>query len=134
VANEALPQAPDGNAEWLAARMDLPAAIERRHYVATDAGGAPVAYGAIERDSPEKRRWRLFIVAREDDLRGDAGRDLWDRLWGELRIAGAERVWMREQADDAALIRFARDHGFAETARFDVDGLAIVTMERALNG
>ena len=52
VANEALPGAADGNAEWLANRRAfVGTGRARRHYVALGPDGRIVGYGAIEEDT-----------------------------------------------------------------------------------
>lgn len=131
VANEALPQAPDGNAAWFAARMQLPDGSERRHYVAITPDETILAYGAIERDSDDAHSWRLFIVAGTAHLEG-AGEALYTQLLADLGEVGARRVWMREQADDADILAFAQARGFAESARYRAGELDVVVVERRL--
>ncbi len=132
VACEAAPWAADGNAGWLAARRSFRASGRRhRHEVAVDRHGRIIACGAVEEDEPGGR-WRLFLVMRSDRLTGGVGEDMLARLIAALRDFGATAVWMREQAQDRALIAFAREHRFAETRRFTHDAAELVVMERSL--
>jgi hypothetical protein len=133
VANEALPNAPDGNAGWLEARKRFDG--QRRHYVG-EGGGDIVAYGAIEETSGPAR-WRLFAVMSAARLNDGLGDRMLDQLLHDARELGTSTLWMREQADDA-LLPFVAARGFVETRRFVVrdgsayDGVEVVELERAL--
>jgi hypothetical protein len=132
VANEALPNAPDGNAGWLEARKRF--AGQRRHYVA-EGGGEIVAYGGIEEAGDG--RWRLFTVMPADRLNDGLGDRMLDQLLHDARELGAATLLMREQADDA-LLPFVAARGFVATRRFVVrdgssyDGVEVVELERPL--
>ena len=130
VAKEALPNAPDGNIGWLEARRRFDGL--RRHYVAEEATRI-VAYGGIEASG--EGRWRLFIVM--DAMRlASLGVSLLHQLMNNVRDLEGHIMWMREQADDAALLSFAREHGFHEKNRFVVqdgsayDGVEVVELEQ----
>jgi N-acetylglutamate synthase-like GNAT family acetyltransferase len=134
LANTALPNAPDANAGWLAARQSF--AGPRGHYVA-EGGGEVVAYGGIEDGGGA--RWRLFIVMGAQQLIGGLGDRMLDQLLHDASQLGASTLWMREQADDP-LLAFMTDRGFVETKRFTVrdgsayDGVEVVELERRLGG
>lgn len=136
VANEALPQAPDGNAGWLAARQNFDSAKRRRHYAAEDRGQV-IAYGAIE-ETGDAGRWRMFLVMSAARLADGLGGAMMAKLGDDLYVLGGTTVWMREQSDDAALLSFVRERGFAETRRFVVrdgsayEGIEVVELERAV--
>ena len=89
VANEALPNAPDGNTGWLEARKALPSdQLRRRHYVIEDEGGMVAGYGGIEPAGP--RGWfRLFVVIAPKRLDGGAGDLVLVRLLEDARDLGA---------------------------------------------
>jgi L-amino acid N-acyltransferase YncA len=132
VANEALPRAADGNAAWLANRRAFgETGRERPQYVAVDANRRIVAYGAIEEDAGGAR-YGLFVVMGAERLAGGVGAAMYDRLRRHLDKLGARTAWMREQADDAAILAFASERGFGETHRFVFDGIEIVTLELGL--
>jgi hypothetical protein len=132
VANEALPNAPDGNAGWLEARKRF--AGQRRHYVA-EGGGEIVAYGGIEEAGDG--RWRLFTVMPAHRLNDGLGDRMLAQLLHDAQEVGAATLWMREQADDA-LLTFLATRGFAEMRRFVVrdgsayDGVEVVELERPI--
>jgi N-acetylglutamate synthase-like GNAT family acetyltransferase len=136
VANEALPNAPDGNGGWFEARRSFDETRrQRRHYVA-EGGGEVVAYSAIEEtDDPE--RWRVFAVMEPLRLRDGLGERMLDQLLHDAHQLGASTLWMREQADDP-LLSFVREHGFAETRRFVIrdgtayDGVEVIELERPI--
>jgi hypothetical protein len=135
IANEALPNAPDGNAGWLEARKRFGG--QRRHYVA-EGGGEIVAYGAIEETSDPARR-RVFVVMSPGRLKDGLGDAILNQLLHDSGELGAATVWMREQADDA-LLPFVSERGFVETRRFTVrdgsayHGVEVVEFELPLAG
>jgi GNAT superfamily N-acetyltransferase len=132
VANEALPQAPDGNAGWLDARKRF--AGHRTHYVA-ESDADIFAYGGIE--YTDGARWRLFVVMSPAHLGAGLGDRMLDQLSRDASELGAATLWMREQADDTPVVSFARARGFTETQRFVVrdgsvyDGVEVVELERS---
>jgi hypothetical protein len=137
VADEAAPHATGGNRAWLQARMGFDETVgTRRQYVAVDDGGAVRGYGAIE-DAARDGRYRVFVVTAPSLLEA-AGEELLARLLGDLAELGATRAWMREEANDEALLSFARRHGFAEVSRYGAmtgeppAPLDVVMLERAM--
>jgi len=103
-----------GNRVWLTNRKRFTATGRvRRHYAADGEDGQMIAYGAIEQQSDESV-YRLFIVPGAAGLWDTAGQALFQRLAEDLRNHGATRVWIREYAQDAELVRFAQLHGFAQ--------------------
>jgi hypothetical protein len=123
LANEALPDARDGNAAWLEARRAFDERRSaRRHHLAVDGSGLPLAYGAVE-GGEEPGRFRFFLVMDPARLQTDVARVLYDRLLADLGELGASTVWMREEAHDS-LVDFAKRNGFAETQRFVARGPA----------
>jgi hypothetical protein len=139
VANEAVPDAPDGNDGWLSARRAFDEASRtRRHYVAEHGEGLIVAYGGVE-ESGDAGWYRLFLVMRPDRLADDTGDTLFEALNRELASLGARVAWMREQAGDPVLA-FALGHGFMETRRYTLGdehsayaGVEVVEMQRRLS-
>jgi hypothetical protein len=116
LANEALPQAPDGNSAWIAARQAFSRAnIAGLHCLFEDDAGDLVGFGALEA-SETPGAFRLFIVMHPKTLRrhGDSAVDV---LLREATALGAKVIWMREHADDP-LIAFMRRYGFEETQRY----------------
>jgi GNAT superfamily N-acetyltransferase len=136
VTNEALPNAPDGNAGWLEARKRFDdSGRRRRHYVA-EGGDEIVAYGGIE-ETDDCSRWRMFLVMAPGRLRGGFGERMLDQLLHDARQLGASTLWMREQGDDP-LLAFMRGREFVETRRFVIrdgsayDGVEVVELERSI--
>ncbi len=139
VANEALPNAPDGNIGWFENRRGFDEGSRtRRHYVA-ERDGEIVAYGAVE-DTDDPARWRLFVVMSPEQLNGGLGDLMLEQLVRDTEELGGSAIWMREQADDGAILSFAMARGFIETRRFAVDdggayqGVEVVELERGMNG
>jgi hypothetical protein len=131
VAHEALPHAHDGNQEWLDARRSLDELRRRRRQYVVQEDGEIVGYGAIEED--DEGRWRLFVVMSPERLNGAPGNRTFARLLLEARAAGAETLWMREEASDLAMATFARRHELLETQRYIAGQLPVVVYERALS-
>jgi hypothetical protein len=97
------------------------------HYVAVDAGEV-AGYGAIEGDGANG--WRVFVVMPPAKLDGGLGDHMLLRLAQDVRARGGGRMWMREEARDAAILRFAARHGFVEERRFAADAIQIVVLAR----
>jgi hypothetical protein len=138
VANEALPNAPEGNTGWLEARKALPSdQLRRRHYVIEDEGGMVAGYGGIEPAGP--RGWfRLFVVIAPKRLDGGAGDLVLVRLLEDARDLGAIAFWMREHADDP-LVSWMLTRGFVEARRYTLGpehgayaGVAVAEIEHRL--
>jgi hypothetical protein len=130
VANEALPNATDGNRAWLENRRAF--AGQRFQYVAEDHGSV-IGYGAVEQDADNRARWRLFVVMSPLWLNAAVGEKMFLRLQDDARAAGARILWMREEASDEAIAEFAERHGLTEKQRYVVEGLPVVVYERALS-
>jgi hypothetical protein len=133
VANEALPQAPDGNAGWVDARKTFDTAKrQRRHHVA-EAEGQIIAYGGVEETGDG--RWRMFVVMSADRLRNGTGDTMLRQLLQDIHELGGSVAWLREQADDVRFLEFLLTRGFVETKRFVVrdgggyDGVEVVELE-----
>jgi RNA polymerase sigma factor (sigma-70 family) len=89
----------------------------RRQYVAEHAGtGQMLGYGAIEQ-SIFLPRYRLFLAAEPEPLIAGVGDLLVDQLTGDLREAGAIKVWHRNYAQRTEILDFLVARGFVETAR-----------------
>ena len=128
VANEALPDAEDANAAWLAARRGFDgAALRRRNYVACGPDGRIVGYAGIEQ-TPGKDSYRVFVVASPERLTSGSGDQMYDALRRDLEELGASSAWMREEARDLPTIDFALRHGFTERERFTFDGIEIAVL------
>lgn len=130
VADQALPHAAEGNRQWLEARRSLDELRRRRRQYVVQEDGEIVGYGAIEED--DEGRWRLFVVMSAERLNGAPGNHTFARLLLEARAAGADALWMREEASDTAMATFARRHEFVETQRYRAGALPVVVYERPL--
>jgi N-acetylglutamate synthase-like GNAT family acetyltransferase len=105
-----------GNREWTVNRQRFQATgRERRQYGVCDNTGRLVGYGAMEQQEEEPSAYRMFIVPAAHDLWGSAGLLLYDRLIADASELGARRLFLREYAQDAALIAFFSARGFNET-------------------
>ena len=117
------------DAEWVANRRRT--GVERREAVAVQRG-AVVGYCAIERAPGEPTgAFRVFLVADWRDGEAVPSR-LLAAVEQWLAALGAERAWMREVADDHALLRFVRAHGFAASEPYEVAGKAVVNLVKTL--
>jgi N-acetylglutamate synthase-like GNAT family acetyltransferase len=133
-ADAAIPFDPAMNREWLRNRKCFEGTGGvRRHYVAVDAG-TTVGYGAVEVRATRNRTGRLFVVT-APSLLTTVGTALFDQVLADARALELETVWLREYADDAALLGFLSERDFRETARTrSADGVfEYVLVERRLN-
>ena len=119
VANDALPNAPDGNAAWLEARQRFNDNTRRRRHYVAEGNGEIVGYGAVEEASPG--RWRTFVVMSPEQLNGGIGDRMLRQLLADIHDLGGGVAWMREQADDRSLLAFVASWGFKETRRYTID-------------
>ena len=134
LADVALPQAPDGNNAWLDARRAFSVSSRSGvQHLFLDDGEGVLAFGAVEQMGT--LRFRLFLVTRPDqlDLIGD---EVLSVLAAEAVDLGADKLWMREHADDP-LVEFARKRGFQELLRYQLGpehgayaGVDVVELER----
>lgn len=119
-ANAALPWDSAGNQEWLEYRKQFTG--QRRHYVVEETPTGPVVgYGAIE-EGPEPGVFRLFVVMDPALLRTETGDLVYDRLVADLADLKARGAWVREYANDRAILAFFRRKGFVERSRFTPPG------------
>jgi GNAT superfamily N-acetyltransferase/N-acetylglutamate synthase-like GNAT family acetyltransferase len=119
LADAAVPFDPEGNRQWLRQRRQFDEARRiRRHYLVKETeSGQAIAYGTIEQDPGNPRRFRLFVLTDPARLDTGIGDRLIDRLFSDLRALGARAAWAREYGRDAQLLDFFRRHGFAVTQR-----------------
>jgi hypothetical protein len=120
------------NLAWLAQRRSFPAdQYPRRHYLAIDSNGFPVAYGAVE--GSDNDWYRLFLVMKPEWFDAGPADLLYDRLTMDLRESGAAGIWARESALDSTLLACLNERGFIEYRRFSDDhGIEIVALRRPL--
>jgi hypothetical protein len=120
LADAALPWDASGNREWLENRMQF--AGRRRHYLAEQASpGFAIGYGAAE-EGPEPGIFRLFVVMDPALLLTETGDLVYDRLAADLVDLEARLAWVREYADDTAILAFFAQKGFVERNRFTLPG------------
>ncbi len=120
LADTALPWDAYGNREWLANRKRF--AGQRRHYIAEQASsGSATGYGAAE-EGPEPGIFRLFVVMDPALLLTETGDLVYDRLAADLVDLEARLAWVREYADDTAILAFFTQKGFVERNRFTLPG------------
>jgi len=90
-----------------------------------------VGYCGIERDVGEPRdSYRVFIVNDWSDPSREVAEMLLAHVDTMLREVGARTAWMREVADDHALLRFVTERGFAASAPYGVAGKQLVNLAR----
>ncbi len=120
------------NPAWLAQRQSFPVdRYPRRHYLAIESHGRPIAYGAAE--GSENDWYRLILVMEPDLLEAGPADLLYDRLTLDLREAGAAGIWARETTRDSALLSFLIERGFTEYRRnSDESGREMVALRRSL--
>ena len=118
LANQAVPFAPQENAEWLEYRKAFDETQRvRRHYIAS-ANHQPVGYGCLEQQEDELTSLRIYVVCSSVNLRGDVGQRLYRRLLQDARQLGAIRLWARELQGDEPIREFFISRGFVETQRY----------------
>jgi hypothetical protein len=136
LANQALPNAPDGNNAWMAARKAFASGSKRGvHRLFEDDKGSPLAFGAIEETG--HGRARLFLVTHPDRLE-IVGDEVLRVLIADANDKGATAVWMREHIEDP-LVPFALKRGFTELQRYSLGaehgayaGIDVLEIQRRL--
>src|SRR3972149_5266458 len=108
LADAVIPYDLAGNRECILNRKRFAATgRERRHYgIVEDTTGRLAGYGTIEQDDGDRRSYRVFMVPAADELWESAGSLLYSRLNADAVALGADRLWLREYSQDAALIAF----------------------------
>lgn len=102
LANQAVPFAPQENAEWLEYRKAFDESRRvRRHYLAVDSD-RPVGY----------------VVASQAHLHGEVGARLYARSLQDTQELRTTHLWAREFHSDAHARAFFLSHGFAESEPF----------------
>lgn len=119
LAHAAIPWDSEGNEEWLHNRRTFP--NRRLHYLVEDEIGAIRGYGAAE-EGPDKDIYRVFLVMSAEDLQGDPGDIVFDRLVDDLAKLGARGLWAREYAEDQTIRTDLERRGFVEQTRFTPPG------------
>lgn len=129
-ANASAPARSAENESWLTNRRNFPARERQRwHYVVQD-GATVIGYGAVEETG--ELEFRVFVVMRDDAL-SVAGLMLLDKLMNDLRDMGVRRAWVREDAEDAALVDFFRTNGFEDERSDRLGERSIVLLSRDLS-
>lgn len=118
LANQAVPFAPQENAEWLEYRKAFDETQRvRRHYIAS-ANHQPVGYGCLEQQGDELASLRIYVVCSPANLQGEVGQRLFIHLLQDARQLGAIHLWARELQDDEPILEFFIRQGFVETQRY----------------
>lgn len=122
LANQAVPFAPQENAEWLEFRKAFDETkYYRRHYIAWQEE-QPIGYGCVEQQSDDAECLRGFVVCGAERMSTGVGKELFERLLADAKGMGAMHLWAREyEADDVAR-RFFLGCGFQEAKRFTPPG------------
>jgi GNAT superfamily N-acetyltransferase len=136
LAHTAVPFDPEGNRHWLHHRRTFDESHRlRRHYQVDESGTAQLlAYGAVEQDPGDPRRFRLFVLAEPARLEAGIGDRLIDRLHADLHELGATTAWAREYGRDVQLLDFFRRQGFEVIRRIWDLGLPVAAIEEAGTG
>jgi N-acetylglutamate synthase-like GNAT family acetyltransferase len=122
LANQAVPFAPEGNAEWLEYRKAFDETKRiRNHYIAADDEN-PVGYGCLEQQSDDPQWLRIFVVCSPENLRGEVGRCLYRKLLQDAEELGSAHLWAREYQEDESAREFFMERGFVEVNRFTPPG------------
>lgn len=120
LANQAVPFAPEENAEWLAYRKAFDDSDRlRRHYIAEE-GVRAVGYGCLEQQGDDPQTLRIYMVCSPANLRGEVGNQLFGRLIHDAEILGVKSLWARELQNDRPIADFFLSRGFNETRRFTI--------------
>jgi hypothetical protein len=113
-------------AVWARNRMDFSG---RRVHAVVESEGRVVAYCSLEHDSADV--WRGFIVldwsAEDTAVRESA----FSELEKFAREKSARSVWMREIAEDKALLDFVKSKGFNITRAYRLDGVEMLNLEKS---
>lgn len=118
LANQAVPFAPQENAEWLEYRKAFDESRRvRRHYLAVDSD-RPVGYGGLEQQGDAPDSLRVYVVASPAHLHGEVGARLYARLLQDTQELRTTHLWAREFQSDAQARAFFLSHGFAESEPF----------------
>jgi N-acetylglutamate synthase-like GNAT family acetyltransferase len=122
LANQAVPFAPQENAEWLEYRKAFDESERvRRHFLAVD-GGTRVGYGCLEQQGDTAESLRIYVVASPEKLNGETGNLLYTHLLHEAQTLQAANLWAREFQEDEPIREFFTGHGFTEVERFTLPG------------
>ena len=113
LANQAVAFAPGDNIEWLAYRRAFDEHQRTRRHCLATRDGAPVGYGCLEQQDNDPKSLRIYVVCSPENLSGEAGSRLFEKLMREARELEAARLWAREYQADAAIGEFFTRHGFA---------------------
>ena len=101
---------------------------ENAHSV-VEVDGIVVAYSSIECEAD--KGWRAFIVldwSKQDDEAQEAA---YNALEGLIAERLATSVWMRELADDHALLKFIEQKGFEVERRYEFSGFEMVNLRKS---
>lgn len=128
LANQAVPFAPEANAEWLEYRRAFDETRRvRRHYLATD-NCTPIGYGGLEQQDDDPTRLRVYVVSSPQRLASSVGDTLFKQLLKNANELGAKTLWARELLSDESARAFFTGHGFVETERRIVPNFAPVVV------
>jgi N-acetylglutamate synthase-like GNAT family acetyltransferase len=118
LANQAVPFAPQENAEWLEYRKAFDESTHiRHHYIATE-DEVPVGYGCLEQQSDDPKTLRIFVVCSPANLNGKVGNHIYEQLLQDVRELEAVHLWAREFQEDEPIREFFTGRGFKEARRF----------------
>jgi hypothetical protein len=128
LADQAVPFAPDENAEWLAYRKAFDESTRlRRHYLAWE-GEIPVGYGCLEQQGDDTQTLRIYVVCSPERLNGEVGDALYDRLKLDVEELNITKLWARELQADEPISQFFTGKGFEVTERVTPPNFAPVVV------
>jgi N-acetylglutamate synthase-like GNAT family acetyltransferase len=118
LANQAAPFASQGNVAWFENRKSFDDSQRiRRHYIAIE-NEIPVGYGCIEQHSDALEWLRIFVVCSPENLPGEVGARLYEKLLQNAKELQADHLWAQEYQADEPIGKFFTGHGFEEVRRF----------------
>jgi len=132
LANQAVPFAPQENAEWLKYRKAFDESQRlRRHYIATE-NEVPVGYGCLEQQSDDPHQLRVYVVCSPENLHGQVGQRLYEKLQQDAAELGATHLWAREFQEDKPAYEFFTGKGFRDEQRTlpNYPPMVIYTLDR----
>jgi N-acetylglutamate synthase-like GNAT family acetyltransferase len=112
LADAAVPFAPEENRVWLAYRQAFDESRSlRRHFMAAEESLA-LGYGCLEQQGDDPSQLRVYVVCSPENLRGEVGSRLYDRVLQEARALEAAQLWAREFREDEPIRDFFMSRGF----------------------
>jgi len=117
LADQAVPFAQQENVEWLENRKAFEESKYKHcHFIARESGH-PVGYGCLEQQSDDPKLLRIFVVCHPDNLVGEVGDLIYEKLLRDAMDMEAEHLWAHEYQAYNPIYSFFFRHGFIEAKR-----------------